>query len=264
MSRLLIDLGALGLGILVLLVGTAILQGVRGSELERLQERNTMLAEEIANLQGIIDEVRVARALKEELEVKLFAIEALRPAGRETPNALAAIEASLPSAAHLTSLSFAEGQLELVGVGDNADVADLVEGLQASGCFADVAMKAEGEGFSVTATVSAERCPEAIPGLRDLFEPAVATERSERRAHPLVRWPARSYTVVACEPGKQAIVRDPDGGSHLVSEGSVLGSERALVTHITDDLVILTHDEVVDVETKETVSHIVTLRLDAE
>ncbi len=265
MGRLLTEALALLAGLAVLVVGTTVLQCTRTAELQQLQARNDLLAEEIRNLEMIVGDVRAYEAQAAALTERSDAIAALRTVGGETPRAMAAIEAAMPRGAYLDSLVFTDGRMTLTGVAPPELVASLVEGLQSSGCFDDVAMSTAGAGFQVDGSITAESCPDAQPGLQDLFEPPPDPEAVARsQVHPVVRWEARSYRVVATEAGAQAIVTDPDGGSHLLAEGSMLGAERAKVTYITEDQVILTWDEVVDPETRQTRSHIVTLRLEAE
>ena len=69
--------------------------------------------------------------------------------------------------------------------------------------------------------------------------------------------------MVAIEAGGSALIEDPAGGAHAISEGSYLGAEKARVTVVTDDQVVLTYDEVVDPDTNKLRSHIVTLRIQA-
>ncbi len=228
-----------------------------------LDRTNSELTSEIAALRVIASAVGDAEALAAELEARL-AVVSQAEAERIQPQALLGmIERIVPADAKLTSIDWIGGELELQGRGTGPeDAAVIMEGLEASGCVSEVALRSVESGdFWITGRTVGP-CSAPLPWGRDPFgTPLSQRPEAEVTAHPLVRWDVRDYAVTSIVPGETATLQDPDGGLHTIAVGSVVGVRRARADFITDDQVILAEEHVVDEETGKIESHIVTLRL---
>lgn len=237
--------------------------------LAEVEATNAGLRTELAALQGLVVDVGAYEALQVELEQRIEAVAALRTQTTWLPSVLLAVEAAVPGGVWLTRLELHERRLDLHGeTEDPGGVATLMEGLQDSPCFEQVALRSvEGrpaaQAFWLRAEVGAERCFDGTPGGRDLFlSPALVEElRPKAQVHPLRRWGPRAYDLVALQPGRSATLRDPERGLHLVGIGHGVGDGSAVVTFITDDSIVLTEDHLTDPDTKRTETSIITITL---
>lgn len=252
-------------GVAVVLIAGIAWAGLLVSELRGVRADNEALAAEVEDLARRVDldDFEAQAAL---LELKLDTITTLRH--NPVPTWLVALEAAVPAGAWLTSLEFVDRRMTLQGASaDPLGAAALMEALQHSECFQDVALRsveatAEGQEFWLTAATTDVDCAGGTPGGRSLFlSPGLEDAlRPQATVHPLLRWEPRDYDLVGMEIGL-ATLRDPQDGLHRVMVGSSVGSGGAVVKFITDDSLVLTEDEVVDRDTGRTRTHITTLTL---
>lgn len=255
---LLVALGALPL----IGVGAAY-SHVLGRGLAQIEGSNAQLIREIEQLELIVAGTAEAEAAAVELERRVAVMAALAEDRTLAGDVLAMIEASTPPSAQLTRLSWDDSGLRIVGRGAPSVAADLMDGLQTFGCVREVSLTGAGSGrFDVRfELVPEEPCPPGGGVHRDLFANPLpsAVGEGDVRVPAVVRWPVRDYEVLAATPAGEAILQDPSGGSHLVAIGSVVGSERARVTVVTDDQVILSQDIVTNAELGKLESRLITL-----
>lgn len=265
------------LGFVAGLVGVVLLGGLAGAalgvELRGLREGNAALAREV---EALTAELGDAPAGDVELQHRLQRqIELIGDLGRDresTQVVLTALEDAFPTGTWLVRLGLDDDALRLHGrTRESEGVSLLMEGLQDSPCFTDVALRSvEGktsadrvQSFWLEAKPGPPGCGQARPGLKDLFEPQDAEFQAIRVPKPpLSRWTPREYALVQVVPGEVAMLRDPEQGLHRVQVGSYVGSGRAKVTFITEDQVVLTEDVLLDEETRKTESRIINLGLE--
>lgn len=265
-----------GLCLVLLLCLSLLLLG--RSRLRELEDANEQLAAEVCLLDVCCDQgqpipgcERVAwKSLATDLESRLAVIGRLDTDREQLPAWLEALETALPTGAWLTRLAVTDTRLDLHGRSAGADgAAAAMGGLQESPCFVDVELvqteadpRGPGQRFQLRAGLT-EDCQGIGSSGRDLFRPVPEREENPTPApHAQIRWDLRDYVVTAVSPGAFAWLRDPDGGTHQVREGSVVGAGGARVTIVTDDSLILTLDELLDEETGEAATRIITLRLE--
>jgi len=270
-----VRLFAAGLALLLIVAAAVLAQHHRN--LAGLERDNDALAREVCLLDVCCDQgepipgcERVDHeALAGQLERRLVVIGALDDRRRRLPARLAALDAALPPEVWLTRLELTD-RVDLHGRSASLDgAAEAMAALQSSPCFDAVELvrteaRSDGEGqtFQLRAGL-AEDCAATPPSGRDLFRPVRGEEEAPTPApHRQIRWDLRAYSVTAIDPGRFAWLQDPEGGTWQVAEGSVVGDRGARVTVVTDDSVIFTWDEVLDEETGEATSRIVTLRLE--
>ncbi len=254
-------------------VGVGVILAIGLTETARLHGRLRALRAENDRIRAELALLRPLEALRSDwfeeeaaLRLRLGALTTLRAEGGQPLAVLGAVEVALPAGAWLTSFEWVGQTLDLRGRSEAPDgVADLMDGLQASPCFTDVALRrVAGAGaeqdFELAATVVTP-CDGPPPGASDPFaSPALAEATRPRREVPAVaRWPAARYEVIVAEPGVSATLRDPEGGTHRVAVGDLVVDGRSAVAFITDTGVVLTEDRVVDVDTQRTETSILTL-----
>ncbi len=238
------------------------------SNLRALEAENELLHAELAQLDALIGSLEGGPDAHAALQERLEAIYALRDNTGHSASLLVALETAVPAGAWLTSLSIEGDRVDLHGEAADLDAAaNLMEALQFSECFTDVALKSsesspDGQTFWLQARPSETVCAEGRPGGRPLFlspnlEDAL---RPDATIHPLVRWEPREYDLVGLEIGA-ATLRAPDESLHRVMVNGAVGRGRARVTFITDDSIVLTEDVLLDRDTQKTKTNIVTLRL---
>ncbi len=242
---------------------------VASTTLRSLEQGNASLRLEIGALEAIAGDVQAFEALSQDLERRLDALASLRMSTGWLPSVLRGVEGAVPEGVWLTSLEVADGRLDLQARStDPEGAANLMEALQASPCFDDVALRSvEGGPFEqeiwLQARVRDGLCEAGAPGGRDLFlSPALQEQLRPRAQVPaLLRWQPRQYELVGLDPGVLATLRDPEGGLHGVGVGHSVGSGRAVVAFVTDATLVLTEDHVVEEETRRTETSIITLTL---
>ncbi|MCO4772098.1 MAG: PilN domain-containing protein [Deltaproteobacteria bacterium] len=243
------------------------------ASLAALSSENEALEAELAPLRALagVDSLQDAAAALEERRDVLAALSGSRGEGSAL---LFAVGGAVPTATWLTDLSWDGSNVRVVANSfDTMGGADLMDGLRATGCFADVtlgSMDTPEPGGPRRFTISAQDAPETCgvtrgPALRP-FTPPHDPRRGPADANrpPLLRWQPDLYRVIALVPGKEATLRDPDGRRHTLTSGGMLGNPAGKVTFITDTAVILSVDEMVDAANDLVVSRIVELPLDAE
>ena len=260
---------------LLLLVGLVLLLTAR-ARLAEVEERNAELAREVCLLDPCCEDGAPIpgcertgwQTLAADLERRLASIDELHGRGEQLPAWLDALETAIPAGAWLTRLEVTPDRLDLHGRSATMHgAAAAMTGLQDSPCFVGVELlrtearrPGPGQEFSLRAELVTD-CPSGGADGRDLFRPTLGPEDDAAPpAHRQVRWDLRSYQVIAVSPGDQAWIRDPDGATWPVQEGSVIGDRGAVVTVITDESLILTLDEILDEETGEAATRIITLR----
>ncbi len=245
---------------------------VQAGELARLQRSNNQTRAEVEELAQLLatfetGSVDAAKHRQQQLEE----VRALAAQRGELIAPLVALEDAFPTGTWLVRLSVDEDSIQLHGrTKESEGVSLLMEGLQDSPCFEDVALRSvEGktsadrvQAFWLEARLADADCATGGPGPRDLFEPQDAEFQAIKVPKPpLARWEPREYELVQVIPGELGMLRDPEEGLHRVQVGSYVGNGRAKVTFITEDQLVLTEDVLLDEETGKTESRIVTLGL---
>jgi len=258
LTLLLIALGAVPLG-----AGMVAYEAVQQGRLGVLEQDNEVLQAEVAALRLIVDATADVEAVGDDLELRIAAIAAITAERMRTQDVLAAVEASVPMSAQLTRLDLTEEGLRVVGKGDPTVAADLMDGLLGYECLTEVALADAGSGrFDVRAKIAlGEPCPAGVAGRRDVFADPFASSvgGGDSRLPAVVRWPVRDYRMVAGSLDGDAILADPSGASHFVQVGSVVGTERARVTIVTLDQVILSQDIVTNADQGRLETRLITL-----
>jgi hypothetical protein len=253
---LLVALGALpilGLGGVLHHLDRKTLAGIEGD--------NDRLQAEIEALQGILEEAVGLEEIAADLALRIAAIAGLTAERTRSQDLLSVIESAVPEQVQITRLVLDEVGLRLEGTGSASDAADVMDGLRAWDCMTQVSLMEAGSGrFQLRAMVDPdEPCPPGEVGRRDLFADPFASPQGDARVPAVVRWPVRDYVVLAAEPGGDAILQDPAGGSHFVTVGGVVGTEYARVMVVADGQVILTQDVVTDAALGRLESRLITL-----
>jgi len=258
-------------GLFVVAVGLAFAWSARG-RLAEVEASNAVLQAEIDQLDAL-GATAVDPAVVEELRTQLELIDALRAGVGRAAGVVVAAGDAVPPGAWLTDLEFAAGRFELVGGAEDPDaVALLFDELQGWPCLANPALggvrrSEDGYRWSITARASSELPACAGAGTaRDPFEsPAVRAARDAvaRRARmpALMRFDVREFRLVGVEAAV-ATLQDPLGGRHQAIAGSPLGASGGRVQQVLPRLVIVVEEELVDAETGELRSEVITLDLD--
>jgi|GEM_PF-5033355 len=249
--------------------GLALYGEMDQARLSDIESANEGLEAQLAPLAGLPDTASLQDAVAE-IERRQAVVDSLQKRS-EGVALITAASGAVGTGPWLTSLDWDGDSVKVQGLGfDPTAAADVMQGMQDTGCFSEVTLlsvdTAAGGGplrFSIVAADAPGDCGSTTGLWGKPFTPPHDPAMGPDINRPaLLRWDVALYRVLALDPGVSATVRDPDGRSHSVAVGNMLGRPAAKVTFITDTAVILSQDTLVDASTDTLQSTILELPLD--
>ena len=252
-------------GLALVLGALGALYATDASRLAVVEGENAAIEAELTAIQDLVGASSMEDVFAA-LDQRRALIEELTGSRGQVAHLLAAASTAVPTGGWLVRLEVAADRLHMEGRGfDPVVAADVMDGLRNTGCFEEIQLVSmeqprSGGPHQFVIDAGASTCGSVRPNPR-AFTPPHDPSRGPAPGSrpPLLRWEADLYRVVSVEPGVSAEVRDPDGRTHTITVGTMLGAPAARVTFITDATVLLSLDEVTDRETGALRSRVIEL-----